>query len=480
MYTRIRIPRDPNNRQVIASRRTLIVLALSLIATDLFTIPRSTAIIPSEEGGDFENVINACQLPVCWEGMEKLFLRLTSNTQKPPTDEKSDYNPRHNPIIFIPGDGGSQLEARLNKSERVHYICSLQSDWYDIWLNLHLLTPGFIDCFYDNMRLHYDSKTRTTNNSEGVEIRAHQFGLLDSVAYLDISHLPYTDYFENIIATLEKRDGLVRDVDMVGAAFDFRKAPNELAEYFINLTILIQDQYVNSGYRPVTLICHSMGCLNSLYLLNQKSPQWKEIYVKRLITLGAPWDGSFKAISAMLFGDNLGIPLLDRQKLRVVQASYPSLMYLFPKEPTFNRSQTLIQAAKSNFTLTNLDDLFKTVNMTSQMEMWHDTREIAGNLSAPGVEVWCLYGNKIATPTKIIVESEVDAAFNSWKYTEIQGDGDGTVNLESLEACKAFRKQQIQPVYTRLFEGLDHIEILRRPAPANYISQEILSRDSPA
>lgn len=378
-----------------------------------------------------------------------------------------------NPIVFIPGDGGSQLQAKLNKSERVHYVCDLVSDWYDIWLNIHLLVYPAFDCLCDNMKLYYNATTRTTYNSPGVQIRPTNFGSLDSVDYLDIVRVPGTAYFDNIIATLEKQNGYVRNVDMVGAAFDFRKAPNELAEFFDDLKSLIEEHYVRNNYRPVTLICHSMGCLNSLYLLNKQTENWKEIYVKRLISLAAPWSGSFKAISAMLYGDNLGIPLLNKNKLQALQSTFPSLMYLFPKLPAFNRSRVLIATPTKNYTLENLDDLFVEAKLPDQREMWHDTREIANNLRAPNVELWCLYGSGVDTPSQVIYTD----SFDKYKYLEVQGDGDGTVNVESLRACEDFASQQQKPVYTRMFEKLDHISILRGSEAATFISEHIMVED---
>lgn len=44
----------------------------------------------------------------------------------------------------------------------------------------------------------------------------------------------------------------------------------------------------------VILICHSMGCMNSLYFLNHASDEWKAKYVRSLITLAAPWGGAVK------------------------------------------------------------------------------------------------------------------------------------------------------------------------------------------
>lgn len=424
-----------------------------------------------DRDGGYQSDDDGIDSPV--EGMSKAEctrLRQVSNQVQP----EFAYNKQFNPIVFIPGDGGSQLEAKLNKTTRVHYICSLVSDWFDLWLNIHLLAPYAFDCLCDNLRLQYNATSHATYNSEGVEIRAPNFGSVDSVAYLDILRIPQTDYFERIIATLEKSHNLQRNIDMRAAPFDFRKAPNELADFFANLSSLIEEQYVNSGYKPVTLICHSMGCLNSLYLLNRKPDNWKEMHVKRLITLGSPWDGSFKAINAMMFGDNLGIPLLNQEKLQALQSTFPSLMYLFPKvSKSFPADRVLVQAPDMNYTLKNLDLLFDRTKLLDQRDMWHDTKDIAFNLTAPGVEVWCLYGNETATPTKIVYDKD----FESGKYHIELGDGDGTVNLDSLEACQHFREQQKQPVHVVAFQGLDHIQILRSNVPAEFISSHILVQD---
>ncbi len=92
------------------------------------------------------------------------------------------------PVILVPGDGGSQIEAKLNKTDSVHYICEKKTaDFFDLWLNLQLLVPLVLDCWVDNMRLVYDNVTRTTSNSPGVETRIPGFGMTDSVEFLDPS-----------------------------------------------------------------------------------------------------------------------------------------------------------------------------------------------------------------------------------------------------------------------------------------------------
>jgi lysophospholipase-3 len=56
-------------------------------------------------------------------------------------------------LFPVPGDGGSQFEARLNKPSVVHMWCTQKTtDWFALWLNLELLAPYVLDCFVDNMK----------------------------------------------------------------------------------------------------------------------------------------------------------------------------------------------------------------------------------------------------------------------------------------------------------------------------------------
>ncbi|GBL87797.1 Group XV phospholipase A2 [Araneus ventricosus] len=57
------------------------------------------------------------------------------------------------PVILVPGDGGSQLDAKLNKPSRVHRFCGKKTeDYFNLWLNPELLMPGILNCWVDNMR----------------------------------------------------------------------------------------------------------------------------------------------------------------------------------------------------------------------------------------------------------------------------------------------------------------------------------------
>ena len=127
----------------------------------------------------------------------------------------------------VPGDGGSQIDAKLDKAEVPHYFCDKKTDeYFNLWLNLALLVPFVIDCWVDNMKLIYDNNTRTTSNSQGVETQVPGLGNTSTVEYVDPSRVPVSGYFNNMVQQLVTDLGYERGVTLRGAPYDFRKAPS--------------------------------------------------------------------------------------------------------------------------------------------------------------------------------------------------------------------------------------------------------------
>lgn len=366
------------------------------------------------------------------------------------------------PVVIVPGDGGNRLEAKLDRADRVPYGCSAKADWFQIWVNLGQFTPFKINCLIENIRLVYNKGKKTTSNPQGVQIRVPYFGSVQSVEHLD--ELRFIGYFDKIVKRLVKDLGYQRDININAAPYDFRKAPNELKDYFKNFGQLIEKSYRTNQNTSVTLICHSMGCLFSQYLLNQKSRAWRDQYVRRIISIAAPWAGSFKAVTTLLLGDDLGVSLLNARLLRRAQITYPSLMFLFPKGAEFER-QTLVETENNNYTLANIEGLFKEFKLDDALEIYKLAYPISKNLKAPQVELWCLYTEGIDTPQalKLVNDNRDPILF--------YGDGDGTVNLNSLESCKYFKQEQ--PIQAASFPGITHIKSLRSPGLVKYIASII-------
>ncbi|XP_015178440.1 PREDICTED: group XV phospholipase A2-like [Polistes dominula] len=371
------------------------------------------------------------------------------------------------PVVLIPGDGGSQVEAKLNKTFAVHYLCEkVSKDYFNIWLNLELLVPVIIDCWIDNMRLIYDNETRTTRSPDGVDIRIPGWGDPFVVEYLDPSKASPGSYFKDIGNMLVNDLGYIRNISLRGAPYDFRKGPNENEEYFVKLKSLIEETYYMNKNLPVTLIAHSMGAPMALIFLQKQTQAWKNKYINSLITLAGVWGGSVKAIKVFAIGDDLGAYLLRENVLKDEQITSPSLGWLLPSKLFWKENEVLVETENKNYTLANLQDFLIDINVPNGWEFRKDNEKYQLNFTPPGVEVHCLYGKQIDTLERLYYKPGMSIDGHP---QFISGDGDGTVNLRSLEGCLHWQMKQKEKVYYQAFPGINHMTILKHPDILEYI-----------
>lgn len=370
---------------------------------------------------------------------------------------ESRFEKRLSPVIFVPGDGGSQMDAIINKKDSIHFFCQKTSDTYfNLWLNKELLVPFVIDCWIDNIRLLYNITTRKTENAPGVEVRIPGFGTSETVEWIDPSHATVGAYFVNIGNALVQ-NGYKRDHSVRGAPYDFRKAPNENKDWFIKLKHLVEETFTLNDNTPITFIVHSMGAPMTLLFLQMQSQQWKDQHIRRVISLAGAWGGSVKALKCFAVGDDLGAFALSGKTMRAEQISNPSLAWLMPNPLLWKPDEVMVQSLSRAYTMEQLEDFFNDISYTDGWEMRKDTIPYTQNFTAPGVELHCLYGSGINTVDSLNYEKSYDL---TGKPTLVMGDGDGTVNKRSLEACRYWSSQQKQPVYLREFPGADHMAIL--------------------
>lgn len=320
------------------------------------------------------------------------------------------------------------------------------------------------------MKMIYNSTSRMTQNAPGVSIRVQGFGTTDSVEFVDPAKVIGTSYFEPIVKRLIDL-GYERDKNIFGAPYDFRRAPNELKEYFNDLTSLIELAFERNGGQRVILICHSMGCLNSLYFLNTKTQRWKDEYIKSVISLSGVWGGSVKAMKAFASGDNFGVVVIPSLSLRKDIRTFPSLAYLLPSQEIWPHDTVLMKHHNQTYTVKDYKQFFEDIKYPLGYEMWLDVRNLTSPTVAPGVEVHCLHGFKVTTieGLEYPLGNFPDGSRPKISY----GDGDGTVNLISLQACNNWKTKQRQPIYYKNFTSIDHMTILSDERILEYIGEAI-------
>jgi hypothetical protein len=119
---------------------------------------------------------------------------------------------------------------------------------------------------------------------------------------------------------------------------------------------------------------------------------------------------------------------------------------------------TFVSTPTTNYTLSSLRDLVDAVNATVLAGVWEATMaRISASATDPGVKVLCIYAND--THTDLAIQMS-DDKFDGNGTRVASTMGDGTVNLQSLEACGRWKNVTVRPV---LFGGslAAHTEIVR-------------------
>jgi len=373
------------------------------------------------------------------------------------------------PVIIIPGTGGSRLEARLNKPEVNHWWCHKTSDWYTLWFSLSELLPFTIDCWVDNIFLKWDPVAKVYTDNDGVEVRVpHADGSTGGVEYLDPSlEFGGSDYFHTLIEEFVKNGG-VRNVSVRALPYDFRRAPTSAFDgnWLAMMTALVEDTYQLNNHTKVTLLSHSMGCLYTLWFLNQKPQDWKDSYVEQWIPTSGVFSGAALGVVQVLSGDISMVPIpgLSPLTVRGEQRSYESSMWLLPTPQGFGSRNPLVFTPSRNYTASDYQALFQaTGNFQEGYERYRLVANLTANLDAPGVLTHHLYGVGVDTPQAFIYSSDND--FDTQPQKTL-GNGDGTVNLVSLQSpgvrwdtSNNHDKRFVEKTYP----GQDHTGILKDP-----------------
>lgn len=109
---------------------------------------------------------------------------------------------------------------------------------------------------------------------------------------------------------------------------------------------------------PITFVAHSMGGRMVLHFLHLMPPSWKSKYIRKVITLNTPWGGTVQSIEAVSLGYSFGSSLVDAAKMRIVQRSSPSVMWLMPSEHFWKPNEVLLSTDAKNYSRSNLNELF--------------------------------------------------------------------------------------------------------------------------
>ncbi len=246
---------------------------------------------------------------------------------------------------------------------------------------------------------------------------------------------------------------------MRGAPYDFRIAPHHQGAYFNNLKNLIEETYRINGNRKVTLVAHSMGGLFTIYFLRTQTPAWKREYVSSVVTMGTPWLGTSLITKVYTSGFVFDVEALDPTHLQKVQTSQETAPMLFPRPGAWERSHVILRTPDKNYTIADRSAFFRDLGYPHAVQMYEDITTADYALEHPGVDFHCIYSHGVETPLTYVYNQDPTSTV---KHAEIvYGDGDGTVNVESLQGCSIFSLLDAEKTTVHAHRGPDHDQIFQ-------------------
>ncbi|XKL69351.1 hypothetical protein PGB90_007120 [Kerria lacca] len=365
------------------------------------------------------------------------------------------------PLIFVPGIKESILEAKLNNALVEQKKCIKNTNNYFIlWINTQFYKTNSTICMDEYLTLLYNNKTRTTSNTPGVNIEVPEFGKRPRAIEFQSSDVTVEDDLNDITEMLVKL-GYRIGYSLRGAPYDFRKGPNEHTTYFNKLKLLIEETYTTNGNKSVIMLVRSMGALMSGTFLRRQTQEWKDKYIKSLVSISGDWGGAVGRLITYTDGVQFG-----KYTLRSF-STFPSISWILPHPFIWNPYEVFVETPSKNYSLSNLKDYFVDINYEVGWELYQDIYPDVEKDPIPlGVELHCIYGYGIPTIRKIYYGK---GAFPNKPPVLIKGDGDGTVNKQSLSACAYWIKLQTQPIHLVPMKGSNHTFISRTNSTLEYI-----------
>jgi len=371
------------------------------------------------------------------------------------------------PVVLVPGLTGSAMEARLTGASMPHFWCQTDShgEWVKAWLNPVDLLPEEKDCLVARLVLTYNATDDSYANLPGVELRASGFGGQGN-------DVLYRYEFGELVAHLRTL-GYVLGQNLYRAPYDWRLAGDAherqshgVGGFYEQLKGQLEEAVQRSG-RPAVLLSHSLGCPTSLYFLhNFVSDDWKAAHLHSWVAFAGPWLGGATQASAYLGGWNLGLPswLIPHDYVKPVQVNATSGVWISPHPLAFG-NRTIVVTPSRNYTAADVPALVSIVgegSWGSQTRALFDKKSLdLGLIQRPPSQVHMLnwYSTGVKTAERFEYANDLRKGFDDAPTTTIYGDGDGLVNLISL--------QQVEHVWpggdkveTRAFPGVSHFGML--------------------
>lgn len=361
---------------------------------------------------------------------------------------KSDKNP----ILLIPGISGNKLYANIKNYEDIPWKCR-QTKTFLAWIN-EVKSLRF-ECLEIYLKLVYNATNQSYSDNNGIEIEVPSVGPVNSINYLD--SLNIINYYQTVINHFTKKYGYTENINIQAYPCDFRKvgAINELNAYKNELKEYIE-KYSRQFNSSIIIFTHSMGGLLFNHFQNSMTQKWLDKYIFKWVSLSTPFAGSIKSISSLITGIflSLNLEFIHYEKIAEIIRTYPSAYYLFPDFDIFDPSKSVINMNNQTFKLNDWKKVLELLHIEHQNFSAHIPKNFIP--AAPKVNMLCIFSNGIDTPKNLTFRHGSFPLIPTIDYD----DGDGSVNIESLQVCSQYEKQVPKKIKAFKLNKISHLQIL--------------------
>jgi len=274
--------------------------------------------------------------------------------------------------------------------------------------------------------------------------------------------------------------------NMHGAGYDWRLGPmgHMQAEapggYFAKLKLLIEGT-VTKNKAKAHLITHSLGGPTTLAFLNQQDPWWIESHIETYIPLSSPWVGGARMTMTEVGGDNLGEPI-PHDYLRPVQQEAESGTFIMSYGEAWEARDPMVVTPSRNYSVAEIPEMLETLGLSQTQALYQNGAKkglLAALLKPPTVPTHVIYSNGKDTPYRFIYDEDFSHNYDKAPTSQLMGDGDGTVNLESLKYAERNWPSTVNATYF-MKPDLVHADTVHDPVILGRIIDIIQGRISTA
>ena len=404
-----------------------------------------------------------------------LFIQFTQSKQQ--EIKQIQFCSERHPIFLFHGIIGSAINADLSltNAKDLPEYCQIQGNDISLWISPLSLVPKYKNCIPKYLQMEYDEQSQSMKNRDGVNTYYATNTSVEGISNLTPNHKIFSSFvrvFADIVDHLEVM-GYTDTDDLQAAAYDWRIFFQN-NQWKKDLKQRIESIVKKTG-KKVVFIGHSMGGLVIHDYLEEMKQSWIDRYIHKVITISTPWNGSVKALRALMSGDNLGLSeyILSNQYFLNAIRSFESVYALLPKETREMKDKIIITIDDKEYTINQIIEEMKKMSEKELLpsyakELLKYTKHTYFKRNREYQHL-CIYGNGIETEHQLKYSSNLTLLSKQMKK-----EGDGTVELSSLKGCSLFDEELTEMIE---IENESHLNILENKIVIQRIQEEVCNSD---